>query len=127
MKKYETVMAWLRDNIKTGQILPGEKLPSEPELMRRFGVSRNSVRQAIGGLIRENLVESRHGVGSFCIRRAQARTMLLGFVTLRLNSYIFPRIIQGCNRVAQKNGFTLLINETFYDAEQERKLLLALR
>jgi len=127
MKKYETVMTWLKENIEAGRILPGEKLPTEPELMSRFGVSRNSVRQALGELSREKFVESRHGIGTFCIRRTSNRSMLVGLVCLRVNSYIFPRIIQGCNRVVQKNGFTLLINESWYDAAQERRMLLALR
>ncbi len=127
MKKYETVMTWVRENIESGRVLPGEKLPSEPELMARFGVSRNSVRQAITELIKDKLVESRHGVGTFCIRRTRDRSMLVGLVCLRVNSYIFPRIIQGCNRIMQKNGFNLLINESWYEMAQERSLLMALR
>ena len=127
MKKYERVMAWIREGIESGRIIPGEKLPSEPELMQRFAVSRNSVRQAIYELAKQKLVESRHGVGSFCLRRTQSKSMLIGLVCLRITSYIFPRIIQGCNKVIQKNGYSLLMNESWYDLKQERSTLVALR
>lgn len=127
MKKYERVMAWVKDNIESGLLSPGDKLPSEPELMQRFSVSRNSVRQAINELAKEKLVESRHGIGTFCLRRGQGKSMLIGLVCLRITSYIFPRIIQGCNRVVQKNGYSLLMNESWYDLAHERTILAGLR
>jgi len=44
-----------------------------------------------------------------------------------MSSYIFPRIIHGCNRVMQKNGYKLLMNESWYDVAEERRVLLSLR
>lgn len=127
MKKYQIVSSWIRESIETGQIDPGDKLPSESELMRRFDVSRNSVRQAVNELVREGLVESRHGLGTFCTKRSAGESMNVAMVCLRMGSYIFPRIIQGCNRVMQKNGYTLQLNESWYDVEEERRVLRGLR
>jgi GntR family transcriptional regulator of arabinose operon len=127
MKKYETVQTFLRSKIESGFIVPGEKLPSESELINQFGVSRNAVRQAINELIKERLVESRQGIGTFCVKRTQSRTMLIGMVFFRISSYIFPRIVSACNQIFQRDGFTLLLNESWYDAAQERSVLLSLR
>jgi GntR family transcriptional regulator of arabinose operon len=126
VKKYETVKAWIKSNIDSGLIVPGEKLPSETELMARFGVSRNAVRQAINELGSEKLVESKHGIGTFCLRRIQGKTMMIGLVCFRSSSYIFPKIIHGCNKVVQKNGYHLVLNESWYDINNERNILLAL-
>lgn len=126
MKKYQIISSWIREGIESGRIVPGDKLPSESELIRRFGVSRNSVRQAVNELVRERLVETRHGMGTFCIKRSTQSTMNIAMVCLRMGSYIFPRIVQGCNRVLQKNGYTLQLNESWYDLEEEKRLLLGL-
>lgn len=127
MKKYETIQAFLRSKIEAGSIVPGEKLPSESELMAQFGVSRNAVRQAINELTKESLVESRQGIGTFCVKRTRSGSMLIGMVSFRISSYIFPRIVSACNQMVQRDGYTLLLNESWYDAAQERSVLLSLR
>jgi GntR family transcriptional regulator of arabinose operon len=127
MKKYETVQTFLRTKIESGLIIPGEKLPSESELMAQFDVSRNAVRQAVNELTKERLVESRQGIGTFCVKRTQSRSMLIGMVSFRISSYIFPRIVSACNQMVQREGYTLLLNESWYDAAQERSVLLSLR
>lgn len=60
----------LKNKIIKGDMGPGEKLPSEPELAHVLGVSRNSLREAIGLLEREGLLLKRHGVGTFVTERS---------------------------------------------------------
>src|ERR1700759_3656970 len=55
----------LRREIVGGTQMPGAKLPSEGELAERFGVHRNTVRQAVAALAAEHLVVSRRGSGTF--------------------------------------------------------------
>src|ERR1700722_17033759 len=55
----------LRREIVGGARPPGAKLPSEGELAERFGVHRNTVRQAVAALAAEHLVVSRRGSGTF--------------------------------------------------------------
>lgn len=55
----------MKNQILTGNWKPGEKILSENQLMKRFGVSRGTVRQAIQKLAGEGLIETRHGEGSF--------------------------------------------------------------
>lgn len=44
-----------------------ERIPSEQKLAEMFGVSRNTVREAIRTLEQEGVVVSRHGVGTFVV------------------------------------------------------------
>jgi GntR family transcriptional regulator len=44
---------------------PGDLLPAEPEIEKMFGVSRVTVRQAMGALVEEGLVVKRQGKGTF--------------------------------------------------------------
>lgn len=55
----------LSDDIRAGRIKPGEKLPTEQEIVRLSGVSRTVVREAVAALRAEGLVVTRQGVGAF--------------------------------------------------------------
>ena len=61
----------LAASIRNGQLRPGDKLPTEREIMIRFAVSRTVVREAISGLQASALVQTRHGVGTFVIEPSQ--------------------------------------------------------
>jgi GntR family transcriptional repressor for pyruvate dehydrogenase complex len=50
--------------ISTGKVKPGEKLPTESELMSQFGVGRSSLREAIAALSLVGLLEVRPGHGT---------------------------------------------------------------
>jgi GntR family transcriptional repressor for pyruvate dehydrogenase complex len=51
--------------ILAGDLRPGEKLPPERELASALGVSRNSLREAIRSLVLMNVLQSRHGDGTY--------------------------------------------------------------
>lgn len=61
------VVESLATSIRDGVIRPGDKLPTETEIMGRFDVSRTVVREAISRLQANRLVETRHGVGTFAL------------------------------------------------------------
>lgn len=69
--KYKEVRAALMRGIVSGQHPPGSFLPSESELVRRFGVSRVTIRQALDLLRDADLVESYQGKG-YCVREIKA-------------------------------------------------------
>ena len=58
--KYFTLMEELKEEILSGQIQPGEKLPSENQLTEKYSLSRHTVRKAIALLEREGYVEAYH-------------------------------------------------------------------
>jgi DNA-binding FadR family transcriptional regulator len=53
--------------IKDGIFKVGEKIPSEPELVKSFEVSRNTIREAIQSLIQAGVLESRQGNGTYVL------------------------------------------------------------
>jgi GntR family transcriptional regulator len=62
---YVQVRETLRDQIKSGVLEPGQKLPAEDELAAQFGVSRMTVRQGISDLTDEGMLYRRRGIGTF--------------------------------------------------------------
>src|SRR3954467_10417491 len=55
----------LADEIKSGRLAPGARLPTEQELTRAARVSRTVVREAVAALRAEGLGSTREGVGPF--------------------------------------------------------------
>lgn len=61
----EAVISALSTRMEGGVYLPGDKLPSEQELCREFGVSRTVVREAVASLRLGGRLYSRQGLGVF--------------------------------------------------------------
>ena len=51
--------------ITSGELQPGDRLPSERDLATKAGISRMTARQALTHLVERSVVEVRHGVGTF--------------------------------------------------------------
>ncbi|MFD2211672.1 FadR/GntR family transcriptional regulator [Virgibacillus halophilus] len=60
----EQVAAQMEDLIESGHWSIGKKLPPEMELMEEFGVSRNTLREAIRALVHAGLLETKQGSGT---------------------------------------------------------------
>jgi GntR family transcriptional regulator len=70
------VAAALRLAIDTGELTPGDRLPSERELAATHGVARNTAREAVRQLAESGLVTAQHGRGVFV--RSKPRLMRFG-------------------------------------------------
>lgn len=107
---YLQVKTILSDLVLHGEVKPNERLPSERELGEELGVSRMTVRQAVQALIREGLLYTRAGKGTFVseIRLEQDRA-LTGFTEeMRrrglevTNKVLDARIIPATSKLAEK-------------------------
>jgi GntR family transcriptional repressor for pyruvate dehydrogenase complex len=63
----QLVVAQLTEHIRNGELNPGDKLPTETEIVAEQGVSRSVVREAISRMQAAGLVETRHGIGTFVL------------------------------------------------------------
>jgi len=67
MPLYHQLAERLLEAIETGQYPQGARIPSEPELARRYGIGRPTVRQATDLLVRRRVVERKRGSGTFVV------------------------------------------------------------
>lgn len=70
---------------------PGDKLPSEEELAKQLGISRGTMRQALGNLESEGVIARRHGAGTFVTAMAKGHVrrgmeLVEGFRSLAANA-----------------------------------------
>jgi GntR family transcriptional regulator len=72
---YRQIAGHLREAIRRGEFGPGDKLPSETELVDHYHVARMTVRQAVAELRGEGLVVPEHGRGVFVRSRPPVRRL----------------------------------------------------
>ena len=61
----EAAIRQIREMIATGSLVPGAKLPPEAELAVALGASRNTLREAVRGLVTAGVLDVRRGDGTY--------------------------------------------------------------
>ncbi len=75
----EQIAQQIKEKIINGELKPGDKLPSENEFCKIYGVSRVVVRQALSTLLALELIETKFGEGSF-VKQPESGQMLNGLI-----------------------------------------------
>ena len=124
--KYMEVVDFVKQKMKNKELVPGDKLYSENELSEMFHLSRQTVRHAIGILEDEGIVSRVRGSGTYiqdnCNAELEGRTRI-AVVSTYVDSYIFPKTIQGMQSVLFEKGYSVQIAFTNNEVEKEREIL----
>jgi GntR family transcriptional regulator, arabinose operon transcriptional repressor len=107
--KHRQVYAALEREIRAGKWKPGQRIPSEAELVVRFGASRITVGRAVRDLAAAGVVERRAGSGTFVRVERAGRSLSFGMlVPDRGDAEIFEPIWQGIAASPLARGHALL-------------------
>jgi len=110
---YYQLKELLKQQILAGHLAPHTAIPSEPELIASYHVSRATVRQALAELVHEGLLYREHGRGTFvCEPRVQQQA------TSTLSSFS-----AGLRRLGKRPGGVLLLSELVRGSEHVREQL----
>lgn len=96
---YRRIAADLRERIRSGDLKPGDKIPTQAELAERYQVARMTVRQALTELTNDGLIFAQQGRGTIVRERRP--------VVYRPGAEYFPRITRRLDRfmaTLQKEG-----------------------
>jgi GntR family transcriptional regulator len=66
---YWTIAQYLREQVESGELRPGDQLPTELELRQKYNASRNTIRDAVKWLATRGLIQTRPGQGTFVAPR----------------------------------------------------------
>lgn len=131
---YRQIYWDLRQKIESGEYPEGSQVPTEAELEKHYGVSRITVKRALGQLAREGCIERIPGRGSFVLGRhqwaLQERTEdtgrqrpLIGLVTQGMGASYGTHLVIGVERAAAEAGFSLLLRLTGGDPRAEEEAI----
>ena len=87
--KYLEIYSALKKSMMEREFESANRLPSEPELCRRFTAARNTVRQALALLQKEGLIETVKGKGAFITKRGERKTGIIGLLIPDFSSASF--------------------------------------
>jgi GntR family transcriptional regulator, arabinose operon transcriptional repressor len=108
LPKYLQIVESLRSGIAAGKYRDGSRLPSEAELVRRFGVSRMTVVKAMQQLQQEGLLVRRTGSGTYAAEADKTQNPVFGLMIPDLGeTEIFEPICKGMARSPGLSGHSL--------------------
>lgn len=90
---YRQLADHIEKEIREGALPEGSRLPSEQEWIRRLGVSRVTVRQAMDFLMRKSIIVRKQGMGTYVQKTVMTQGLddLFGFYPALLNRGLHPK------------------------------------
>ena len=130
MSKYSVIADKLLDEIAHGKFSDTGKLPTEFELVEMYGVSRQTIRQAISVLKSEGVVYQVQGSGTYVSRSStvarrgvESNFKNIFIICTYISEYIFPSIIRGIESTLGGTNYRFNLGATGNKVDMERKIL----
>jgi GntR family transcriptional regulator, arabinose operon transcriptional repressor len=122
---YQQLLNEVRDRISTGEWKVGSRLPSETELASSLGVSRVTIRQALGAAVEAGLLVRARGKGTFVAPAAAVEPQrgFVGHVIPFLSHNFNVRILLGIESILKMEGFRLSFANSEGDIYTQHHLL----
>ncbi|MGG3507073.1 GntR family transcriptional regulator [Paenibacillus lautus] len=142
---YQQIQDYIRHVIAAENMKPGDRIPTEKELMDQFHVSKITVANALTGLANEKLIARVPGKGSFVAEEAdfspagQSSTTLLrgrdgklatgmiGVIMPTIHDYFAIRLIEGIQEALNHEGYRSMIMLTDGKLEKEKDAIKELK
>ncbi len=122
--KYVRLANHLRSSILGGEYTAGQRLPSENELTREWGMSRQTVRQAMQVLESEGLTQRIRGSGTYVkTTEKRAKSYNVAVITTYITDYVFPTVLNGIEKTLASKQYTSMVASTQNRVDNERRLL----
>ena len=111
---YKQLAEELRQKIRSGELAVGEKLASESEMIKEYGVGRLTVRNALALLVNEGILTKSQGKGTFCagITGAEEKSIDIQVLLDMSDTYFIPYYVRGISEVLSRSGSNFLISDT---------------
>ncbi|MGH3715206.1 MAG: GntR family transcriptional regulator [Micromonosporaceae bacterium] len=110
---YQGVADALRSQIRSGQLAPGARVPTEHELMDSYDVSRSTVRLALNLLSAEGLITAGRGRAGRVVRRRDLITL-----------HVAPESAQGQPGLAEIDGFVAEMRDQGFAPSQHIEIAM---
>lgn len=121
----------LRQRLTSGQLAPGDQLPTQRALMRQFGVGYSVANRAMEILAREGLIDRQQGHGTFVSESASGAPAAsrLGAIALVLSHSrwsFYSSLFQGMDTAAGSLQYQTIVCDTDNDPGRQAMILMQL-
>ncbi len=133
--KSDRLKEMIRESILQGTLKPGEQIPSEPDMIARYHVSRGPIREAIASLVHEGLLYRQQGKGTYVAERPLYRPTIAVVMPYLFfheaspysaGTDVMPRLMQAIETEARRLGMSLLLYLDNHEPQVERENIASL-
>ncbi|EHB62487.1 MULTISPECIES: GntR family transcriptional regulator [Paenibacillus] len=142
---YQQIQDYIKQVIATENMKPGDRIPTEKELMDQFRVSKITVANALTGLANEKIISRVPGKGSFVAKGAETALApfsgepaaraneiseavgLIGVIMPSIHDYFAIRLVEGIERALMNEGYRSMIILTHGKLEKEQEAIKELK
>jgi GntR family transcriptional regulator of arabinose operon len=126
--KYEVIRDFLLEGLGSGYFNQGSALPSESILIKKLGVARSTIRQAIDELAKDGLVKRVQGKGNYFTRNGtngtDERLTVLSLILPEISRGLYPVLAKGFDHQASDLNQQVLLCNTDYDINKQGNIIL---
>ncbi|MBD2867230.1 GntR family transcriptional regulator [Paenibacillus arenilitoris] len=144
---YQKIQDYIRELIDTKGLKPGDRIPTEKDLMKRFNVSKITVVNAMAGLANDGMITRVPGKGSFVsgkdpkaaaeparpvavvdeeYRDSGLQTRMIGLIMPSICDYFAIRLIEGVQKALGEKGYRSMILLSGGELEKEKEAIKTL-
>lgn len=116
----EIIIQRITDALISGELKPGDKIPTEVEFSEKLGVSRNAVREAIKVLVAFGVLEIRRSEGTFVVEEFHSNLLNPLMYGLILSEHSMEELLEVKISVANSMLYLAILNASDEEVRQLR-------
>lgn len=127
---YKQIQQHIREKIRSGQLRPSDRIPSEQELMDEYRVSKITVKNALTELADEGLVTRIQGKGTFvsadvepAAALASPAAPLVGFIIPTMKTGVIQQLVDYTELYLKEAGYQMILSITRESAAEESRAI----
>lgn len=112
--QYFQLQIWLVEQIEQGVFKPGDKIPTEAELVQLTGLARATIRQAVQNLVNMGHLIRKRKLGTFVLNKTSEseKGTIIGILIPDIRSGYAPELARGAEDEAANNKHSLILCNT---------------
>lgn len=122
--KYFEILSQIKEMLKNYE--DGQRLPTEPEMVQHFAVSRNTIRRALMELEKEGMVRRKQGTGTFFQGSPHKKSSCffrIGVVNFYFSHTIYPELLHGIEDELHQHDYSMVMANSGGSFEKELEVL----
>lgn len=110
MKTHEVKTQLLKE-LCNGQYRCGSSIPPEKELIKMFNISRSALREVVGSLVAEGILERRQGSGTYLKKLERGSNPLIGVLVGQISRIesIYVKLVQDLEQIFSEQGYSIVL------------------
>ncbi|WP_312093022.1 substrate-binding domain-containing protein [Niallia sp.] len=129
MKKeplYQKIVSDIMAQIQSGELRPGDQVPTELEISKHYNVSRITSKRSLTELENQQLIERIQGRGSFVSEQKQVHSNVILFILPFPNNPGLGDYTQGISRFIENSSYTVQIQTNTYLTKLDSKKITSM-